>query len=328
MPLDPTPDASSPAPATLTTVVFDLGKVVLEWEPHRAFAQVIDPEQVPSLMERIDFDAWNRRHDAGLRYADGERELAQAFPDDAEAIRAYRAHFAETLIGMVPGTAAVIAELQRAGVHLLALTNWSDETFPRARERFGILRRFADITVSGAVGLAKPDPAIFTHAAERIGVAPAACVFIDDSPPNVDAAAGVGFTALHFTDAATLRAQLVELGLLGPREVITQTLFHVTERSVWEDAVAADTYPWSTRGATMWDVGYVHTSFAAQLEGTVAHVYADVDPEDLVVLEVDPAALGQVPVVVEDLGAGQAFPHLYGTLPLAAVHQVHDWPAG
>ena len=118
---------------------------------------------------------------------------------------------------MVPGTAAVIAELQQAGVRLLGLTNWSDETFPRAQERFGILQRFEHITVSGAVGLAKPDPAIFTHAAELNDVEPAACVFIDDSLPNVDAAAGVGFTALHFTDAVALRAQLVDLGLLGPR---------------------------------------------------------------------------------------------------------------
>lgn len=200
-----------------SAVLFDLGGVVLEWEPERAFEQVLDAAAVPAFMERVGFAAWNRRQDAGRPFDEAEEELAARFPDDADAIRGYRRYFALTLTGEVPGTSAVLAELAAAGVPVAALTNWSAETFPVARSRFGVLDRFATIVVSGEERLAKPDPAIFALACARAGFEPARTVFVDDSAANVAAAESLGLTGLLFTGADRLRNDLVGLGLLPPR---------------------------------------------------------------------------------------------------------------
>jgi len=305
-------------------VLFDLGGVVVGWQPERAYEQVLPAEEVPAFMAAIDFPAWNRAHDAGRPYADGERALVERFPQHEAAVLAYRQHFSRTLTGPVPGTSAVIAELQQAGVRLAALTNWSAETFPVAQQRFGILRRFAGILVSGAEGLAKPDPAIFALALRRFGFDAAACTFVDDAPANVAAARAAGLTALLFVDAEQLRADLVDLGLLGPRVVPAEPVLHLTERAVWRRAQAEGGYPWSGRRGTFESEGFVHAGFADQLRGTREAKYGDVADEALVVLELDAARLS-VPVVVEDLGSGP-FPHLYGPLPVAEVVAEHPYP--
>jgi 2-haloacid dehalogenase len=199
----------------LDAVLFDLGGVVLEWEPERAFEHVMDAGEIPGFMDRIGFSEWNRAQDAGRSWAEAEVELIDRFPADADAIRSYRRHFEATLTGMVPGTPAVLEELTAAGVPIAALTNWSAETFPLAREKFEILDRFATIVVSGEEHLAKPDPAIFVLACERAGFTPSRTVFVDDAPGNVEAAGTAGLTGLHFTDADQLRADLVRLGLLA-----------------------------------------------------------------------------------------------------------------
>jgi 2-haloacid dehalogenase len=304
------------------TVLFDLGGVVLTWEPARAYEQVISPEQVGDFMATIGFEEWNRGHDSGRRYDESEAELVARHPEHAETILAYRRHFTSTL-GTVPGTGAVIAELQQAGVGLHALTNWSAETFPVARDRFGLLRRFAGILVSGEELLAKPDPAIFTLALERFGLEAGRTVFVDDSLPNVEAARALGLTGLAFTGAERLRADLVDLGLLEPRQPVGRPVLHLTEGSWWQRAQADGVYPWSSRRATYEAEGFVHASFAEQTAGTRRRYYGDLPDADLVVLELDPDRLS-VPVVVEDLGAG-AYPHLYGPLPVAEVRAVRPY---
>lgn len=299
-----------------STVVFDLGAVVLQWDPRGPYEQVLPAAEVPAFLARIDFETWNRRHDAGRPFEVGERELIEQFPDSATAVRAYRQHFGHSLTGPVPGTGAVIAELQHAGARLLALTNWSAETFPHAQERFGLLQRFEAIVVSGQELLAKPDPAIFELLLQRHRVDPARTVFVDDSPANVATAASMGITALLFIDADRLRSELVELGLLAERVPVTEPLFHLTEADVWNAAEAAGDFPWSSRGVTFEQQGYVHCSFADQVPGVRRRVYPDLADEDLLLLELDATGLE---VVVEDLDAGEAYPHLYAPLPLAAV---------
>lgn len=305
-------------------VLFDLGGVLIGWDPARAFAQVMPAEQVPAFLARIDFAAWNAQHDGGLPFAEGERALIARFPADEAAVRAYRQHFDRALTGPVPGTGAVLAELQQAGVQLAALTNWSAETFPVARQRFGILRRFAGVLVSGEERLAKPDPAVFRLALDRFGFVAERCTFVDDAEANVAAARAAGLTAVHFRDADQLRADLVALGLLGPRRPPTAPVYHLTELAVWQRAQAEGHYPWSGRRGTYESEGFVHAGFAEQLSGTRTHRYADVADDALVVLELDAARLS-VPVVVEDLGSGP-FPHLYGPLPVTEVVAEHGWP--
>jgi 2-haloacid dehalogenase len=109
---------------------------------------------------------------------------------------------------------AILAELRAAGVRLLALTNWSAETFPIGAARFPFLAWFEAVIVSGEERLVKPDPAIFRLLVERHGLEPEGTVFVDDLAANVAAAAALGFRALRFSYAPSLRRDLVALGLL------------------------------------------------------------------------------------------------------------------
>lgn len=197
-----------------STVVFDLGGVVLRWDPHRAFHDVLEPGDVQPFLDEVGFDAWNHQHDAGGRFVDGVADLTARFPHRAAAIAAYPRNQHLTVTGQIDETVEVVAALDRAGVRLLALTNWSAETFPWARATFPVLRRFEGIVVSGEEGVAKPDPRLYGVLVDRYGLSPADTVFVDDRQVNVDAACRLGLRGLLFTDAPTLWADLRRLGLL------------------------------------------------------------------------------------------------------------------
>jgi haloacid dehalogenase superfamily, subfamily IA, variant 3 with third motif having DD or ED len=131
-----------------------------------------------------------------------------------ELIVAYRDRWEETLGGPIDGTATLLHEVRRTGLPLYALSNWSAETFPVARYRFPFLGWFDGIVLSGEVGIAKPDPRIFEVLLARYELDPAATLFIDDSPANVAAAVRLGMVALLFSDARTLREDLIDLGVV------------------------------------------------------------------------------------------------------------------
>jgi 2-haloacid dehalogenase len=293
-------------------VIFDLGGVLIRWAPERAFEHVMPAEAVRPFMETIGFDEWNRTNDALRSIVGSEAALAERFPDQADGIRAYRQYFPHTITQMVPGTGAILAELNRAGVATIALTNWAADMFAIARERFGILERFSDIVVSGEEGMVKPDPAIYALACQRAGVEPGQAIFIDDSPANAAAATAAGLTGLTFTSAEQLRADLAELGVLGAPAPVTEPIFHWTPRTEWDAALTSGEYPWSGRGMEYLAEGFVHFSFAHQLAATRGRFYADLAPEDLVLLRLDPAP--DLPIVVED-----GFPHLFAELPVSRV---------
>jgi 2-haloacid dehalogenase len=303
-------------------VIFDLGGVVVSWDPRRAYERVLPVEEVATFLERVDFAGWNRLNDGGRSFEEAEQELIARFPDDREAILGYRVHFDATLTGMVPGMGGLLAELGQAGVRLIALTNWSAETFPLAIERFGILRRFEAIVVSGTEGLLKPEPALYELALDRHGLSADSTVFVDDIPANVAAAAALGMAALNFTDAERLRADLVGLGLLAAPQPIPEPVFHVAERSVWAEAKATDRHSWSSRGLSYEREGFVHCSFADQVPGIVMNSYADLDLSELVALELD---RDRLPILVEDLGYGP-YPHCFAEVTPADVLWTHDLP--
>jgi 2-haloacid dehalogenase len=156
----------------------------------------------------------NRSIDAGKTFDQAVAERIKLHPTHADLIRLWRDGWPKMLADEIPESVAILDELRGRGYRLFALTNWSAETFPIARERFGFLRWFEDIVVSGEVGLAKPDPRIFALAIERCRLAPARTLFIDDSLHNVEAGRGAGLHALHFRDPAGLRRDLARLNLL------------------------------------------------------------------------------------------------------------------
>jgi 2-haloacid dehalogenase len=196
-------------------VVFDLGNVLIDWDPHPAIAAAVGDDEAARFLASDDFDfgAWNHEQDSGRAFEESEQAAVARVPHWREHILSYRANFDRSLIGEIAATVDVLRDLHAAGVRLLALTNWSAELFPVARGRFDFLELFEDILVSGEERLAKPDPRIFELLTERSGLPPGACVFVDDKPENVEAARAAGLDGIVFVDDGTLREQLRERGL-------------------------------------------------------------------------------------------------------------------
>jgi 2-haloacid dehalogenase len=209
----------------VTTVVFDLGGVVVRWDPVRAVAAVVGQERAEDFISggEFDFEAWNYAQDAGRSWADAEAEAIARHPDFAEEIAAYRPNFALALRGLVPGTDEILRALHNRGVRMVALTNWSAETFHHAPEAFPeVFALFDDVVVSGAEGVAKPDPEIFEILRRRLRHPIEGVLYVDDTARNVEAARGAGMDGVLFTDAGALLTQLRRRGLLdgaGPTAI-------------------------------------------------------------------------------------------------------------
>lgn len=200
-----------------TSVIFDLGGVLIDWDPRYLYRKLFDdPDEMESFLAEVTTAEWNAHQDAGRPWAEAVDLLVAEHPEQRELIEAFHRRWPEMLAGEIPETVDVLAELRSTDVRLVALSNWSAEMFPIARERFDFLAWFEGILISGEVGVNKPDRQIFEHLVERFGIEPAKAVFIDDSSANVATAAALGFRAVQFTDAAALRLELVQLGLLPP----------------------------------------------------------------------------------------------------------------
>jgi 2-haloacid dehalogenase len=198
-----------------TAVVFDLGGVLVDWDPRHLYRKLFaDEAEMERFLAEVTTQAWNLEQDRGRPFAEAIAELSREHPDRAELIDAFWSRWPEMLGEPHHETVDVLADLRATGIRLLALTNWSAETFPLAIPRYPFLAWFEAVIVSGEVGMVKPDPAIFRILIDRHGLEPARTVLIDDSIANVEAAGALGFRALRFTDAAALRRDLSAMGLL------------------------------------------------------------------------------------------------------------------
>lgn len=196
-------------------VVFDLGNVLIEWDPYVAIAAGVGADEARRFLDASDFDfmAFNHGPDSGDTWDDAEAEVGRTHPHWLDHALAYRANFVASLLGEVPGSVAIVRELHAHGVPLFGLTNWSHELYPHAPARFDFLELLDDVVVSGTEGIAKPDPRAFDIVAARSGLPLERLVFVDDRPDNVAAAAEAGMEAILFTDADALRAELRGRGL-------------------------------------------------------------------------------------------------------------------
>ena len=97
-------------------------------------------------------------------------------------------------------------------------------------------------------------------------------------------------------------------------------LYHIALADDWARAESAGEYAMSTRGRSLADEGFIHCSFAEQVDATAARFYADID--DAVVLRIDPDRLTSRVVVEDVVGSGERFPHVYGPIPVSAVVEV------
>jgi 2-haloacid dehalogenase len=199
-----------------TTVVFDLGGVLIDWNPRYLYRTLFkgDEQAMEKFLTEVCTPDWNIQQDAGRPLADAYALLVKSHPHLRELIEAWGPGFDQMMAGPIAGTVDILSELRARGTPIFALSNWSAETFPYALARFEFLKWFKAIVISGELKLLKPDARIFQHLLETHGLEAKQTIFIDDALHNVAGASAIGIHGLHFKDPASLRSSLVELGLL------------------------------------------------------------------------------------------------------------------
>ena len=194
------------------TIIFDLGGVLIDWNPEYVFREIIsDSERRQHFFENICTHDWNVEQDAGRPISVATQLLVDKHPEWEMEIRTFYDRWEDMLGGPIPETVELLRELRDGGKHrLLALTNWSAETFPVALQRYDFLHWFEGIVVSGDEKIRKPFPEIYQTLLSRFKVDPADAVFIDDAIKNVQGAENAGIRGVHFQNAAALRQTFLE----------------------------------------------------------------------------------------------------------------------
>jgi len=199
---------------SITSVVFDIGGVLIDWNPRHLFRKVFgSEEEMEWFLSNICTYEWNVQQDGGKLFSVATAELSAKYPEYSDKIAMYYGRWTEMLGGEIKGTVEIFRELKSKGMPLYALSNWSHEAFPAAYERHDFMKEFDGLVVSGYEKLLKPDHAIYRVLMERYGINPAEAVYIDDNKPNAEAAGELGFNAIHFLSPDQLREELRGLGL-------------------------------------------------------------------------------------------------------------------
>ena len=200
----------------IDTIIFDLGGVLIDWNPRHLYRKIFDNEQeMEQFLAEICTSDWNEEQDAGRTLAEATQILVDQFPEQASKIEAFYGRWEEMLGGPIPGTVDIFKRLKDQNTHrIVALTNWSAETFPIAIERYDFLQWFEGILVSGVEKLKKPDPKIYHLILDRYSIKAENSIFIDDSLRNIKAANALGINGIHFQSPEELEGTLKEMEIL------------------------------------------------------------------------------------------------------------------
>ncbi|HVV53692.1 MAG TPA: HAD family phosphatase [Mucilaginibacter sp.] len=201
---------------TISTIIFDLGAVLIDWNPRYMYRTIFDDEaELERFLAGVTTSDWNEEQDAGRPLHEGTEILVKQFPEHEENIRAFYGRWEEMLGEAFDETVEILRELRQNNKYkLYALTNWSAETFPIALERFDFLQWFDGIVVSGEEKMRKPAPEFYHILLERYHVKPGEALFIDDNYRNILAAEKIGINCIHFTSAEQLKKELIRLNLI------------------------------------------------------------------------------------------------------------------
>jgi 2-haloacid dehalogenase len=205
----------------IEAVVFDIGGVLLDWNPRHLYRKVFaDAEVMESFLGRICTDEWHAPHDRGASTADSCARLAASHPEHADEIWAWMTRGEEMIAGAFEETVQILTDLTHAGVACYALSNMEAETFPLRFERFAFFGLFDGIVISGIEGVAKPDLEIFELLLDRFALDARTTLYIDDTVDNLPPASALGMATVHYESPDSLRSTLRTWGLPagGPGE--------------------------------------------------------------------------------------------------------------
>ena len=202
--------------ANINTLVFDLGGVLIDWNPQYLYSKLIpDKKEREWFLANICTPDWNEEQDAGRSLREATEMLVRKYPGHEKSIRAYYDRWTEMLGGPIHETVEIFRELKfETSIKLYALTNWSAETFPVALELYDFLHWFDGRLVSGEERTRKPFPEIYKILIERFSIEPSKAIYVDDNIRNVLPARALGFHGIHFRTPELFREELVGLGVL------------------------------------------------------------------------------------------------------------------
>lgn len=201
---------------SIDILLFDLGNVLLDWQPIRLYEQVFEGRaEAQWFLDHICTMEWHSDTDRGVPFAKKIAELIVEHPRFAKEIGYWDTRWMDMFDGYVPGMEALFSELVTSRCKLFALTNMSHEKWPDHIRAFPLLKYFEDVVISSEEGVIKPDSVIFERTLKRLGSpAPETVLFIDDSQKNIEAARKLGFQTHHFKVATALKEDLSQRGLI------------------------------------------------------------------------------------------------------------------
>jgi 2-haloacid dehalogenase len=198
----------------IESVVFDIGGVLLDWNPRHLYRQVFDDEAAMEyFLGHICTPSWHDDHDRGASTVESCARLAATHPEHADEIWAWARRGEEMVSGVLVENVDLLAELTEAGVACFALSNMEAETFPLRFEQFAFFRLFSGIVISGMEQMAKPDREIYELLLDRFGLQSESTLYIDDNAGNLEPASALGMSTVHYRSPESLRRSLVDAGL-------------------------------------------------------------------------------------------------------------------
>ncbi len=201
-------------------VIFDIGNVLIEWQPERFYDRVIGENRRRAMFAEIDLHAVNDLVDKGAHFKDTIYAAADANPDWRDEIRMWHDNWIEMASPAIPHSARLLRALRAKGIPVFSLTNFGIQTFDFAITQYDVLTEFDRQYVSGHMQVIKPDPEIYQQVEADCGVDPQALLFTDDREDNIQAANARGWQTHLFTGPQTWADQLVAKGLLTKDEAI------------------------------------------------------------------------------------------------------------
>ncbi len=203
---------------TVDAVIFDIGNVLIEWQPERFYDRVIGEERRRAIFDTVDLHKMNDRVDRGENFRDVIYETAEQYPEIRGDIRMWHDNWIEMASPAIDHSVRLMRTLQAKGVPVFALTNFGVESFAYAQTEYDFLNEFDRAYVSGHMKVIKPDADIYAQLESDCRIAPERLLFTDDRADNTAAAAARGWQTHLFEGSLGWATRLVAEGLLSKEE--------------------------------------------------------------------------------------------------------------